>query len=347
MNNSANSVATLIVTRQLSPKYAVVISAVTNFIGGICGSAVAFTMGTVILNTEFISTFPPANGISHILLHGIEAAIIWSLISIKIGIPTSVTIGVFGGICGAAISLTGSGESLVWYWQYGTNIWESAGILWKVIIPLFFTPIISFFLADLLMRIFNIALRNSSPAKVNKRFGSLQIVSSALVGLGFGMNTTPKYTAIFVLAAYAAYSQGVMDTLPDYLSFIKITSPKEIPLWLLALGSVILALGTTAGGKKISQNVGWKITHLKPVGGFVAQTTGALILAVLSLLGTTGAASNIMASTVAGTGHGSIPSTIKTRMLLKIFFYWLLSFPVCFILGYLLIVFTRSNNWLY
>lgn len=346
VNNSAYAIATVVATRQLPPRLAVMMAAITNFIGGLCGSAVAITISTEILNVDFIHSFPPPNGMSHLLLNGVLAAIFWNLFALRIGVPSSTTHALMGGICGAAIALTGSDQSLMWHWQRGVEVWESAGLLWKVIVPLLFTPILGYLVAWLIMSLLNFLLRKSRPAKVNALFGPMQIVGSACVAFGMGMNNTPKYVGILLLGLISAHQRGELDNLPEYLSFLKISDNEKIPFWLLATGAFLLAVGTSIGGRRITRNIGSRVVRLKPVSGFAAQTSSASILFILSLMGLTVATSHISTSAIIGAGRAENPHSLKPRMILKILFCWLLNFPICFAIGYFLIVFSRTYDWL-
>lgn len=347
-NNSANAIATIIATRHLPPQYAIIMATVANFIGSFFGVAVAITICTQIINADFIETLPPANAMGHIALNGVFAAIFWNMLVYYLGLPSSATHALIGGICGAAIAFSGSTDSLLWSWTPGgTCIKEWTGLLWKILIPLFLSPFIAYFLSWFLVKVLHVILFNKRPHKIQTIFAPLQILSSACVGFAHGMNNTPKMMGVFLVALISASHHGTLDNLPESLSFIKTNSSEPFPLWLLTIGAFTMAIGTAAGGWKITKNMSRRVVILRTVSGFAAQSTSAAIIVVSSLLGLSISNSYITTSALIGTGMASHYRNLHRKMLLSILISWFLNMPVCFLIGYILICISRQGGWLH
>lgn len=347
-NNAASTIATLVATRHMLPHYAILMATIVNFLGSFFGIAVAVTISTQILNSDFISTLPPANALGHIVLNGVFAAILWNIGAFLLGLPSSATHALIGGICGAAIAFSGSMDSLLWSWTpVDMNITHWNGLLWKVLIPMFLTPALAYVSAWFMMKILNVILFHKKPHKISAFFAPLQIFSSACVGFAHGMNNTPKMMGVFLVALISASNQGILDNLPECLSFIKVTSTEKFPFWLLGAGATVLAVGTAMGGWKITKNMSRRVVHLRSVSAFAAQTTSAGIIVASSLLGFTIANNYITTSAIVGSGTASRYRSLGKRMLLSILFSWALNIPISFLIGYLLLCFSRTGGWLY
>ncbi|MBI5402696.1 MAG: inorganic phosphate transporter [Ignavibacteriae bacterium] len=305
MNDAANSIATVVATRVLTPKIAVLWAAFFNFAAAFgFGVHVANTIGKGIVVTEVVDQY--------IILSALIGAVIWTHGCTKYGFPISVSHSLIGGLAGAAII------------KAGFNSLISSGII-KVTIFIFLSPIIGLILGSIFMIAVTWIFRNSSNRKVDKVFKIGQLISSAAFSLGHGTNDAQKTMGIISILLFTN----------GYLG-----SEFYVPFWVVIISHTAIGLGTLAGGWKVIQTMGMKLTHLKPVGGFCAETAGAVVLVGTALAGIPVSTTHTITGSVMGVGIIKRLTAVKWGIAGKIIWAWVLTIPIsglCGALAYLLI----------
>ena len=253
LHDAANSIATVVSTRVLRPQYAVIWAAFFNFIAFLFfGLHVAQTVGTGIVAADVVD--------AAVIFGALMGAICWNLITWWLGIPSSSSHALIGGLAGAAVTKAG----------LGSIVWSGLGITAAAIV---FSPLLGFFLALLLVLTVSWVFVRSSPSAVDNTFRTLQFVSASLYSLGHGGNDAQKTMGII---AVLLYSQGLLG--PTF----------HIPLWVILSCQAAMALGTLVGGWRIVHTMGSRITRLHPVQGFCAEAGGAITLFLATYFGDPG-----------------------------------------------------------
>lgn len=302
-HDAANSIATVVSTRVLSPSLAVVWAAFFNFVAfAILGTRVAKTIGGDLVRIELVE--PDAR--LYMLLAGVIGAIVWNLITWYIGLPTSSSHALIGGYGGAAIVAYGS----------FVGILKPEGWI-KTIIFIVASPVIGMILGFSLMVAVHWIFRRSSPRNVDKTFRRGQLFSAAAYSLGHGGNDAQKTMGIItaVLVAGGLLGAGADGKLP------------EIPLWVVLTAHAAIALGTLSGGWRIVHTMGSKITKLKPVGGFCAETAGAIALFGATLAGIPVSTTHTITGAIVGVGSTRRLSAVKWGVARRIVWAWVLTIP--------------------
>lgn len=339
-HDTANSIAAIVSTRQLSPRQAILLASFTNLLGALCGTAIALTISHGLINDTLIHTCGK-HAMSEMLLCALLAAIIWNLGTWWFGMPSSTSHALIGGLCGAALSMTDSFSAI--YWQSPSAdsqyFWQTSGLLWKVVIPMLISPLLGLTLGWLIMMILYNLLKNKKPARVNGIFSPLQIVSSGYMGFSHGMNDAPMGMGILMLAFAGATHDGIIQQLPEVFQFMRIadTDIYFIPLWIKILCALFIALGTAAGGWKIIRTLGNSMIKLRPINGFAAEATTASILVTSSSLGMPVSSTHIVTAAIVGSGCARNHKGLRRRIIHKILACWLLTLPCSMLMGYLLV----------
>ncbi len=301
-HDTANTIATSISTRVLTPRIAIAMSAVFNFIGALTNQKVAGAVANDIVNNKVIGL--------QVVIAALISAIIWNLATWYFAIPSSSSHALFGSIIGASIAYTASFDVLKW-----------GGIIKKILIPLFSAPVIGFILGYLIMNFLNLCLRKASPQFVNKWFSKLQILTAASMAYSHGSNDAQKSMGIITLALIVSnMNNGSLHT----------------PYWVIILCAVAMALGTSVGGWRIIKTVGVSIMKMKPIDGFAAQTGSAVIIDVMTRLGNPVSTTQIITTSIMGIGASKRLSAVKWPMAIKILQSWLLTIPTTAVLGALI-----------
>lgn len=272
-HDAANAIATSVSTRALTPRRALVMAAFMNVIGALLGTDVAKTIGKGIIDIQqySASTDPLLQREGLIIVFAaLIGAVVWNLITWWFGLPSSSSHALIGGLVGAglatwAITPAGSGVEVEW-----------DGILNHVIIPMFASPVVGFFLGYILMKVLLRAVANLPYHRTMRRFRFLQTISAALMALGHGLQDAQKTMGVIVMALLA----GGYGEHHNIYSFNPVTNEMDItiPLWVKVSAAVAISLGTYAGGWRIMRTLGRKIIDLDPARGFVAETVAAGVL---------------------------------------------------------------------
>ena len=418
-HDTANAIATVVGTKVLTPRQAILLAAVTNLFGAFFGLAVAKTISSGLVEQQFIT--------QQVLICALGAAIFWNLLTWWYGLPSSSSHALIGSLIGAALGaavcmnavapLKGKDGQPASVWsavkfidihekktrglepapagltaalgdkmqtngshtvQLGGQTvqavvfsgraalvvekpkTEKAGVYYKVILPMIFSPLIGFTAGFIVMTLLYLLLRNWRPVTVNRVFGRLQLASSAYMGFSHGMNDATKCMGIITLALVAATSKGLFTNIPGWASWL-VTQPgtdaaylsigdhlvswlpawlqlgympapvdvksQGVPAWVVVTCALTMAAGTAAGGWRIIRTLGHKMVKLQPVHGFAAETTAATVLAVAGSLGMPVSTTHAITTSIMGVGCAKRFSALKLGLIERIVWAWVLTIP--------------------
>lgn len=300
-HDAANSIATIVSTRVLSPRAAVIWAAFFNF-------AAMFVFPTAVANTvqKIVHIDPSDSGFVYVVLSGLVGAIIWDLLTWLWGLPTSSSHALIGGLIGAGIKHKGL-DVIAW-----DKVWATVKF-----IPL--APIIGMLIGFAFMVAVYWAFRRWTPYAVDKVFRKLQFVSAALYSVGHGGNDAQKTMGVIVALLIAA---GYLT--PD--TKLSLTDPNT--MWIVLSCNLAMAIGTAFGGWRIVKTMGMRITKLKPVGGFCAETAGAVTLFMATHWGIPVSTTHTITGAIVGVGAANKISEVKWGIATRIMWAWLLTIPL-------------------
>jgi inorganic phosphate transporter, PiT family len=302
-HDAANSIATVVSTRVLTPFAAVGWAAFWNFVAAfVFGTAIAKTIGKGMID---LSVVDPT-----VILGGLLGAIIWDLVTWWLGLPTSSSHALVGGYAGAAIAKAGFGAIIASGWI-------------KTLVFIVIAPLLGLTLALILTVALSWVLRHSLPRRVDTAFRVLQLVSAAAYSLGHGTNDAQKTMGIIL--ALLVSSQALMADFP--IKAFHITSADHVPTWIILSAHAAIGLGTMAGGWRIVKTMGQRITKLKPFGGFCAETAGALTLFLSSHFGIPVSTTHTITGAIAGVGVAHRVSAVRWGVARGIVLAWILTIP--------------------
>jgi PiT family inorganic phosphate transporter len=290
-HDTANAIATSVSTRALSPRLAIAMSATANFVGALTGTAVAHTIGAGLITEQ-------AEG-GVVVAAALIGAIVWNLLTWRLGIPSSSSHALIGGLLGASAAAVGFGA------------WQMGGILGKVILPLFGSPIAGFAIGFALMVIIFHLFQRAHPKTMNDRFRRLQVLSAAYMAFSHGSNDAQKTMGVMTLALVSA---GVLTEF-------------KVPLWVILLAASAISLGTAAGGWRIIRTMGSKVVKLDPVHGFAAETTAASVIFGASILGMPVSTTHVISSAILGVGSSDRFRAVHWGVARRIGVAWVLTLP--------------------
>ena len=295
-HDTANAIATVVSTKALSPMAAVTLAAVMNFAGALIGTEVAATIGKGIVD-QAIVTMPTVAA-------ALIGAIIWNLITWYKGLPTSSSHALIGSLMGAVcFSSNGNLDAILW-----------DGVIGKVIIPMFSSPIMGIFLGFTLMVLLTWFLHRRSVLKVNAVFKKLQVVSASFMALSHGHNDAQKSMGIIALALIA----------------YEPTSEFHVPMWVILSCAFFMAAGTMSGGWRIIRTMGTRMVQLQPVHGFAAETAASSIIMVASHYGVPLSTTQVITTSIMGVGAAKRFSALKLTVIGRIVTAWFLTIPITF-----------------
>jgi PiT family inorganic phosphate transporter len=343
-HDTANSIATVVSTKVLSPRQAVLLAAVTNLLGALWGTAVAKTVASGLVDTKVVT--------SQVLVCALLGAVVWNLLTWWFGLPASSSHALVGGLCGACLAAARNNWSvLIWSIPDHEHWWKSKGLLWKVILPMISSPILGLVGGFLVMGALYFLLRNWRPTTVNKTFGKLQLLSSTYMGLSHGTNDAQKTMGIIALALVAATSGGAFDSLPGWLGFLKSPEPAkgqpfEIAVWIKVMCAMTMCAGTAAGGWRIIRTLGHKMVRLHPVHGFAAETTAATILFTAASFGMPVSTTHAITTSIMGVGCAKGLNHLKLDVVERIIWAWIMTIPAAGGVAYLLVKLAQVTGWI-
>ena len=306
-HDTANSIATSVSTRALSPRTAVLLAAVLNFAGAFVSLKVAATVAKGIVDPEAITL--------SIVLAGLVGAITWNLVTWLLGLPSSSSHALIGGVAGAAVAATG--------W----DVIQWNGLYEKVVKPSVLAPTLGFLTAVVLTLVIVWIIRKRNPSRVNRVFRRAQIVSGSFVAFTHGTNDAQKTMGIIALAMIAS---GHLEA-----------EPFEVPLWVMVSAATAMALGTYAGGWRIIRTLGTQIAKIDPPQGFAAQTACAGILWTTAHYGFPVSTTHTISGCVMGAGASRRLSAVRWGVAGNIITAWMLTLPAAGLVGATMELVTR------
>jgi PiT family inorganic phosphate transporter len=317
-HDAANAIATVVSTRVLTPRQAIAMAAFFNFTGALFGGAVASTIGKGLVDTEVVTMTT--------VLCAVIAAFGWNMATWWLGLPSSSSHALIGGLCGAALAAAKGNWSVI---KWNQGVWP------KVVLPMIASPIAGFVFGALFMFLLLVALHRLTPQFVNSLFGKLQIFSAAWMAHSHGTNDAQKTMGIITLALFTGTKAGSFEHLPRGLDFLK-TPAFVLPIWVIALCAVTMAAGTAAGGWRIIRTLGHRVVKLQPVHGFAAETTAALIIQVASYYGIPLSTTHVISTSIMGVGAVKRFTGIRWTVVERIVWAWVFTLPATAVIGYAL-----------
>lgn len=290
--DAPNSIATVVTTRVLSPKQAVVMATILNMLGAFSGTAVAATIAKGIVRPEIIN------------LQTVGAAMVgiifWSTLAWRYGLPTSESHALISGLAGAGLAVGG----------FDVLLWDG----WlKVLIGLFFSTFLGFGGAFLIFSIIGRIFNHTGISKVRRMFGRLQIGSAAFMAFSHGSNDGQKFIGAFSLA----------------LLLGGVTKEFTVPYWVIFLCATMMGIGTMVGGWRIIKTLGMKLTKLEPQHGFAAETAAASVIEIASRFGIPLSTTHTISTSIMGVGAVRRKTAVRWNVAQNIVMAWILTFPVC------------------
>lgn len=299
-HDSANAIATVVSTRALSPKAAILMAAVLNILGALLGTAVAGTVGKGIANPEHVNRM-------EIVLAGLVGAIVWNLLTWYWGLPSSSSHALVGGLVGAVIASKG----------FEFVKWKS--VISKVLVPAIISPLIGLFVGFIVMLILIWIFKNAKPTKVNNWFKKLQIISASFMALSHGHNDAQKTMGIITLALVTAH--------------IIPAGSFHVPLWVVLICATAMGIGTALGGWRIIKTLGAKIIKLQPIQGFAAETSASFVLFLTAHFGMPVSTTHVISSAIMGAGASRRLSAVRWGIAGNILLAWIFTLPMAAIVA--------------
>jgi PiT family inorganic phosphate transporter len=290
VHDSSNIVATMISSRAFSPRVALGTIAVAEFSG-------PFIFGVAVANTIGHEVVDPASITTEIVLAALVSAILWNLLTWFLGFPSSSSHALVGGIIGAVT--VGAGWRAI----------EMQG-LWKILIPLFTSPLIGFAVGFLLLKLI-LALSADASPRINQLFKRSQIVTGVALALSHGTNDSQKTMGVITLALVTA-------------GYLKVFA---VPVWVIVMCASMIALGTATGGWRLIRTLGGKIFKIRPVDGFSSQLTSAAVIIAASLIGGPVSTTQVVSSSIIGVGTAERANKVRWNVAQEIATAWILTVP--------------------
>lgn len=351
-HDTANSIATVVATKVLTPGQAIILAASTNLIGAFMGTAVAKTIASGLVDTNVV------NVTSQVLIAALTGAIIWNLITWWRGLPSSSSHALIGALCGAALAAAQNNwNALIWSQAGGGDWATNKGLLWKVVLPMVTSPIAGFTLGVLIISLLYLVIasmmraggplaRMARPRWVNAFFGKAQIVSAAYMGFAHGRQDAQKTMGIIALAVFGAQSSGALNDLPIWLDFLHPDGGKDgIDTWVIATCALVMAAGTASGGWRIIKTLGHKMVKLQTIDGFAAETASATILVTAAHFGMPVSTTHSISTAIMGVGFAKNPRALKIGVIERIVWAWILTIPAAGGIAYGMFRLIEAVGW--
>jgi inorganic phosphate transporter, PiT family len=292
-HDSANAIATVVSTKVLPPWAAVIMAASLDLLGAMLGTHVAQTVGSGIVQTDMI------RGCQALTLAALFGAIAWNILTWYMGLPSSSSHALIGGLIGATLAYIG---------PQGLNI---SSIFFKVLAPLLVSPLAGFVVGYLLMLSLSWIFRNAHPRKMNKAFRKLQLLSSAFMSVSHGTNDAQKTMGLITLALFISHQ----------------TTTMTVPFWVQLTCATCMGLGTATGGWRIIKTMGHKIFNLQAVHGFSAETSAAGVILTASALGAPISTTHVISASILGVGSSKRLSAVRWGVAGQMAVAWVLTIP--------------------
>jgi inorganic phosphate transporter, PiT family len=334
-HDTANAIATVVSTKVLTPRQALMLASVFNFAGALFAQKVAKTIHSGILDDKSLTVT------SQVVLAAMLGAIIWNLITWWFGMPSSSTHALVGGLVGAALAASGMNwSSIIWSRPKLDKVTklptgELEGIYHKVVVPMITSPLLGFTIGFVFMGLLFWIASKMRPHWINVIFSKLQIVSAAYMGWAHGTADAQKAMGVIMLTLFAATKAGDLEGAPEWLGFLKVTSKDaDIPVWIMLTCALVMAAGTYAGGWRIIKTLGHKMVKMQPIHGFAAETTAASVLAVTASMGMTVSTTHTITTSIMGVGAAKRWNAVQWSLVGRIVVAWVLTIPACAVMAY-------------
>lgn len=292
-HDCANAIATVVSTRVMSPRSAVIMAASLNFFGALLGEKVARTLGAGIINTDVVM------GSQILVLAALCGAISWNLITWYFGLPSSSSHALIGGLMGAGVC------------HGGISSLNGASIVQKVFLPLVLSPLVGFVFSYIFMTLLMFIFWRAHRQRLTRWFSKLQILSSAFMATSHGLNDAQKTMGVIALALFLFHR---IETI-------------HIPLWVKVVCALAMALGTATGGWKIIKTMGHGIFKLEPAHGFAAETSAAMVITGASLMGAPISTTHIASASIFGVGVTKRFSAVRWGIAGNLVVAWIMTIP--------------------
>jgi PiT family inorganic phosphate transporter len=353
-HDTANSIATVVATKVLSPLQAVSLAAGMNLLGALAGTAVAKTIASGLIDAGVVDVG------SQLIMSALLGGIVWNLFTWRLGLPSSSSHALIGGLLGAALAAASNNFDVVIWSEPKEPIYRSAGVLWKVIVPMVSSPVLGFvagflvmgllfFIISMMARSGGILARLARPRWVNGFFGKFQIVSAAGMGFAHGLNDAQKTMGIIALALVSAQATGTLDNLPAWLAFLHPSdgalADGDIDTWIKVTCALVMAAGTAAGGWRIIKTLGHKLVKLHPIHGFAAETSAASVIMAASSLGIPVSTTHNISAAILGVGTAKRFNAVKWTVVEKMIWAWILTIPMSGGVAYGLFRLLEAFGW--
>ena len=296
-HDTANAIATSVATRALRPQYAILMAASFNFIWAFAGTAVAKTIGSGLVDD--------ASTTQAVVAAALVGAIAWNLITWRLGLPSSSSHALIGGLLGATLIATGTGALKV------------NGIATKVLLPLVSSPLIGFAAAFALTIALYWIFRRADRRSATRGFRRAQVLSAGYMAFAHGSNDAQKTMGVITLALFSA----------------KVIPSVDVPVWVIVVSATALSLGTAVGGWRIMKTMGQRVSDLEPVHGFAAEMTAASVLVGTAALGMPVSTTHVISSAIMGVGTSRGVRGVRWGVARSILTAWVLTIPAAGILG--------------
>jgi len=296
-HDTANAIATSVSTKALSPRAAIGVAAVFNFLGALSGTAVAVTIGKNIVS--------PHDVIPQVIIAALIGAILWNLITWYFGIPSSSSHALIGGLIGAVMAKS-SFQGVIWPGFF------------KILAGLIGSPIVGLIAGSMVMTLLFWLFKGSSPVKTNLKFRRLQIISACMASFAHGSNDAQKSMGIISLSLFSA---GI------YSNF-------HVPLWVKIACALAMSAGTAFGGWRIIRTMGGKIFRIEPINGFAADFTSSVVIYTASLLGAPVSTTHVVSSSIMGVGAAKRLKGVRWNIARQIIIAWFVTIPSAALVSY-------------
>ena len=290
-HDTANAIATSVSTKALNPRADIMVAASLNFLGALSGTAVAATIGKGIIKPEIVTP--------EVLSAALVGAIFWNLFTWYFGIPSSSSHALIGGLVGAALA------------GFGPNEVSWDGFV-KIFSGLLTTPVIGLIVGSMVMYLLFWLFKKSSPAKTNRQFRRLQIITACMASFSHGSNDAQKTMGIITMSLVSA---GILTSF-------------EVPLWVKLACAMTMAAGTAVGGWKIIRTMGGKIFRIEPINGFAADFSSSLVIFVSSKLGVPVSTTHVVSSSIMGVGAAKRMKGVRWNIAKQIVTAWFITIPL-------------------
>ncbi len=343
-HDAANAIATVVSTRVLTPRQAILLAALTNLVGAFYGTEVAKTIYSGYISAGFEVSLQA-------IACGLMGGIVWNLVTWWFGIPSSSSHALIGGLCGGVLGQ----HHMTW----GVLLWDgldksgkATGLWPKLVKPMFSSPFIGFALGAAFMMLLTALIVRFAirPSKVQKVFGRLQLVSAGMMGFSHGSNDSQKTVGIVTLTLLSAHATGALAGAPEWMGFLKVEPDAKgqlahAPYWVIVVCAITMALGTAAGGWRIIRTMGHKMVKLQPVHGFAAETGAALTIHGASVLGIPLSTTHVISTSILGVGATKRFDAVRWGLVGRIVWAWGLTIPITAGLGYGLYRLMAAAGW--